>query len=65
MKNLLEKLSKKAPTLPYIPISFVPLANFEKSNFPLFNRTNMSDAIGTRDDFKINTCQVYEVVFKL
>lgn len=60
MKNLLEKLSKKAPTLPYIPISFVPLANFEKSNFPLFNRTNMSDAIGTRDDFKINTCQVYE-----
>jgi flavoprotein len=65
MKNLIEKLSKSGPVLPHIPISFIPLADFEKSDVPLCTRTNVNNTIGRKDDFRINTCYVCEVCIKI
>lgn len=61
MRNQILKLSKPRPLLPIIPISFTMLANYEKTNVPLYNRNN--EVIGKKDDFKINVCHIYEVNF--
>uniref|UniRef100_A0A914ZWH1 Condensin-2 complex subunit H2 n=1 Tax=Parascaris univalens TaxID=6257 RepID=A0A914ZWH1_PARUN len=44
-----------AATLPVLPMSLVPLAEFEKMNMPLFARRNSKELIGQKDDFRINT----------
>jgi hypothetical protein len=62
MRSVLERLSQRqAPTFPLVPISFIPLSDFEKSDVPLFSRTNAKEQIGKKDDFRINSCHIYEV----
>lgn len=62
MRSLLERLSNKpAPTLPTVPIAFIPLSDFEKTEVPLFTRTNSKEQIGKKDDFRINSCHMHEV----
>lgn len=63
MRNQLIKLSKPRPLLPIIPICFTMLADFEKTNVPLYNRFNTNEIIGNKDDFKINVCHIEEVKF--
>uniref|UniRef100_A0A915MQG0 Condensin II complex subunit H2 N-terminal domain-containing protein n=1 Tax=Meloidogyne javanica TaxID=6303 RepID=A0A915MQG0_MELJA len=56
MRSLLERLSNKpAPLLPIVPIAFIPLSDFEKTDVPLYTRTNSKEQIGKKDDFRINS----------
>jgi len=62
MRSLLERLSNKpAPLLPIVPIAFIPLSDFEKTDVPLYTRTNSKEQIGKKDDFRINSCHMFEV----
>lgn len=38
-----------------MPMSLMPLADFEKCNVPIYARRNCKEVIGKKDDFKINT----------
>jgi hypothetical protein len=59
---LLERLTlHQTSALPLVPIAFVPLSDFEKTDVPLFTRTNNKDQIGKKDDFRINSCHIHEV----
>lgn len=63
MRSLLERLSNKpAPLLPIVPIAFIPLSDFEKTDVPLYTRTNSKEQIGKKDDFRINSCHMFESV---
>uniref|UniRef100_A0A1I8B368 Condensin complex subunit 2 n=1 Tax=Meloidogyne hapla TaxID=6305 RepID=A0A1I8B368_MELHA len=63
MRSLLERLSNKpAPSLPTVPIAFIPLSDFEKTDVPLYTRTNSKEQIGKKDDFRINSCHMYESI---
>uniref|UniRef100_A0A915PNM2 Condensin-2 complex subunit H2 n=1 Tax=Setaria digitata TaxID=48799 RepID=A0A915PNM2_9BILA len=55
-KTLTLRNEAKPPTLlPQIPISLMPLADFEKTNVPLYSSRNTKELIGKKDDFIINT----------
>lgn len=63
MGNYLERFNRyRAPHLPLVPIAFVPLSDFEKSNVTLFTRTNQDEQIGKKDDFRVNTCHIHESI---
>uniref|UniRef100_F1KRK5 Condensin-2 complex subunit H2 n=1 Tax=Ascaris suum TaxID=6253 RepID=F1KRK5_ASCSU len=51
---------KAAATLPVLPMSLMPLAEFEKMNVALFARRNSKELIGQKDDFRINTGIVHK-----
>uniref|UniRef100_A0A1I7XRG4 CNDH2_C domain-containing protein n=1 Tax=Heterorhabditis bacteriophora TaxID=37862 RepID=A0A1I7XRG4_HETBA len=54
--DLVMKYSKVVvPTISVMPMSLMPLADFEKCNVPLYTCKNNRDIIGKKDDFKINT----------
>ncbi|VDK65649.1 unnamed protein product [Onchocerca ochengi] len=52
---MLKSEAKPPPLLPQIPISLMPLADFEKTNVPLYSSRNLKELIGKKDDFIINT----------
>lgn len=45
-----------------LPMSLMPLAEFEKMNVALFARRNSKELIGQKDDFRINTGIVHKSV---
>uniref|UniRef100_A0A0R3RVE6 Condensin-2 complex subunit H2 n=1 Tax=Elaeophora elaphi TaxID=1147741 RepID=A0A0R3RVE6_9BILA len=52
---MLKSEAKPPPLLAQMPISLMPLADFEKTNVPLYSSRNLKELIGKRDDFIINT----------
>ncbi|CAG9530303.1 unnamed protein product [Cercopithifilaria johnstoni] len=52
---MLKSEAKPPPLLAQIPISLMPLADFEKTNVPLYSSRNLKELIGKKDDFIINT----------
>ncbi|EFO17966.1 hypothetical protein LOAG_10533 [Loa loa] len=52
---MLKSEAKPPPLLPQVPISLMPLADFEKTNVPLYSSRNLKELIGKKDDFIINT----------
>lgn len=56
----LQKLEKNLSILPIVPLAFMPLLECEKTNVVIFNR---GETVGKKDDFKINTCQIVDVIF--
>ncbi|KAM3728911.1 Condensin-2 complex subunit [Dirofilaria immitis] len=52
---MLKSEAKPPPLLPQIPISLMPLADFEKTNVTLYSSRNLKELIGKKDDFIINT----------
>ncbi|KAL3989358.1 hypothetical protein ACH3XW_27345 [Acanthocheilonema viteae] len=57
---MLKNEAKPPPLLAQIPISLMPLADFEKTNVPLYSSRNPKELIGKRDDFIINTGFIHE-----
>ncbi|VDM98938.1 unnamed protein product [Thelazia callipaeda] len=54
--TLMLKTEQKPPLLlPMIPPSLMPLADYEKSNVPLYSSRNNKELVGKKDDFIINT----------
>ncbi|CAI4225893.1 unnamed protein product [Auanema sp. JU1783] len=45
----------KIPKISIMPMSLMPLADFEKCNVPIYSHKKSKDIIGKKDDFKINT----------
>ncbi|KAK6111823.1 hypothetical protein QQG55_45165 [Brugia pahangi] len=55
-KTIMLKSEAKPPQLlAQIPISLMPLADFEKTSMSLYSSRNLKELIGKRDDFIINT----------
>ncbi|VDK75074.1 unnamed protein product [Litomosoides sigmodontis] len=52
---MLKSQTKPLPLLAQIPVSLIPLSDFEKTNVPLYSSRNLKELIGKRDDFIINT----------
>lgn len=45
-----------------MPMSLMPLADYEKCNVPMYARKKSKEVIGKKDDFKMNTAYISEEV---
>eukprot|EP00080_Pristionchus_pacificus_P004238 PDM64258.1 rfc-3 [Pristionchus pacificus] len=51
---------KRSLTVPLMPMSLMPLADYEKCNVPMYARKKSKEVIGKKDDFKMNTAYISE-----
>ncbi|GMR47704.1 hypothetical protein PMAYCL1PPCAC_17899, partial [Pristionchus mayeri] len=51
---------KRVLTIPLMPMSLMPLADYEKCNVPMYARKKSKEVIGKKDDFKMNTAYISE-----
>ncbi|GMT23340.1 hypothetical protein PFISCL1PPCAC_14637, partial [Pristionchus fissidentatus] len=51
---------KRVLTVPLMPMSLMPLADFEKCNVPMYARKKSKEVIGKKDDFKMNSAYISE-----